>query len=214
MKVERTSLRRCSARSCESSRNRWPSDACCWRNEAQICSSDARRDFGFGQRSRGGIALLAQIFQRGGDFHDLLAQRALAGFEFGGLLGERGAFLRAFLFLRGEALDFVNDGVDLLVQQPLRSLQRVEFALMRGDGHFLLAQFGLRLLKTGLQRSLFTEQRALVAAQFIDLFLRLGDLRFQFGDLIFAAEDGAGGLAGTIAGTAGIDAVAGEQFRR
>ena len=46
---------------------------------------------------------------------------AFAGFEFGGLGGERGALLQAFLLLRGQALDFINDGVDFLMQQPLRN---------------------------------------------------------------------------------------------
>ena len=42
---------------------------------------------------------------------------AFAGFQFVRLRRQRAAFLRAFLFLRGEALHFVNDRVDFLVQQ-------------------------------------------------------------------------------------------------
>ena len=62
-----------------------------------------------------------------------------------------GALLQAFLLLRGQALNLINDRVDLLVQQPLGILQRVELAFVRGDGDFLGAQFGLRLLQAGLQ---------------------------------------------------------------
>ena len=84
-----------------------------------------------------------------------------------------GALLQPFLLLGGQALDFVNDGIDLLVQQALRVLQRVELAFVGGNGHFLGAQFGLRLLQAGLQLGLLALQRALAAADFGDLLLQL-----------------------------------------
>ena len=76
---------------------------------------------------------------------------AFASFQSAALLGQPGPLLQAFLLLRGQALDFINHGVDLLMQQALGILQCVEFAFMRGDGDFLRPQFGLRLLQAGLQ---------------------------------------------------------------
>jgi hypothetical protein len=73
---------------------------------------------------------------------------------------QRAAFLQAFLFLRRQALDFKNHRLNFLVQQPVRILQRVELAFARGNGHFLLAQFRLRLLQAGLQFRLLAQQRA------------------------------------------------------
>ena len=93
-------------------------------------------------------------------------------FTLGHLAGERGALLVPFLLLRGEALDFVNDRVDFLVQHALGILQRLELAFVRGDGDFLRAQFRLRLLQAGLQRRLLALQRAFAAADFADLFLQ------------------------------------------
>ena len=87
------------------------------------------------------------------------------------------AFLRAFLFLRGQALDFKNHRLDFLVQQPVGILQRVEFAFARGDGHFLLAQFRLRLLQAGLQFRLLAQQRAALAARLRDALLQLRPVR-------------------------------------
>ena len=54
-----------------------------------------------------------------------------------GLRRKSGAFLQPFLFLGGEALDFVNDGVDLLMEQPARIFQRGEFTFARGNRDFL-----------------------------------------------------------------------------
>jgi hypothetical protein len=53
-------------------------------------------------------------------------------------------------------------------------LQRLELAFARGDGHFLFAQFGLRLLQAGLQLGLLAQQRAALAAGlFHELLQRL-----------------------------------------
>ena len=51
------------------------------------------------------------------------------------------------------------------------------------------------------------------AARLVDLFLDLRELGLEFGNLILAPEDTGGRLvAVSVAGTAGEDAVAGEQF--
>ncbi len=61
------------------------------------------------------------------------------------------AFARAFRLLRRQAVDLINDGLDLLRQHARGIFQRLEFALARGDGHFLRAQLRLRLLQSSLQ---------------------------------------------------------------
>ena len=111
----------------------------------------SERHFCFGQCRGGLIALLAHIFQSCSDVRGFLLLLTLAGFKLADLGGEGGAFLRSFLLLGGKALDLVDHRLDLLVEQSLRTLQRVELALMRGNGNFLLAQFLLRLLQPGLQ---------------------------------------------------------------
>ena len=76
----------------------------------------------------------------------------------------------------------------------LRILQRVEFALARGDRDFLRAQFGLRLLQAGLQRGLLALQaplRRLIRRPVPGAARRAS----EFGNLIFAAEDGGGAFA-------------------
>ena len=126
------------------------------------------------KRGRGGVALLPQVFQARGQRGDPLLAGLLARFQRRRPLGQRGALVVAFLFLRGEALDFVNDGVDLLVQQAAGILQRIELALARGDGDFLLAQFVLRLLQAGLQFRLLAQQRAALAAGLGHALLEFG----------------------------------------
>ena len=120
------------------------------------------------------------ILRGGGHVRDLLLGGALAGFEFAGLRGQARRVFHAFPLLRGEALDLIDDGVNLLVQERWEFLEGVEFALVRGDGDFLAAQFRLRLLQAGLKPGLFAQQRALAAAQFVDLLLRLAEVRLQF----------------------------------
>ena len=122
------------------------------------------RHLALGERGIGGVALLAQIFQFGRERGDLFLAGAFAGFQFVQLRRQRAALLQTFLFLRGEALNFKNDRLNFLVQQPVGILQRVELAFARGDGDFLLAQFRLRLLQAGLQFRLLAQQRAAFAA--------------------------------------------------
>ena len=105
----------------------------------------------FGQPGVGGVALLAQAFQLRRQFRHLRLAGLLARFAFPGPGRQPGALLQPFLFLRGQALDLINDRINLLVQQALGILQRVELAFVRGDGDFLGAQLGLRLLQAGLQ---------------------------------------------------------------
>ena len=172
------------------------------------------RNFRFGERGGRRVAVLAEFVESGAELGDEFLGGLLAHFARGHLLGEGGALGVPFLLLRGEALNFVNDGVDLLVQDALGILQRLELAFVRGDGDFLSAQFSLGLLKAGLQRGLFALKHALAAADFRDLFLQDRELSLEFLDLIFAAENGRGSLAVAVAVdlTAGIDAVTVEQF--
>ena len=95
-----------------------------------------------------------------GQFRDLRLAGPFARFALVGLGRQPGALLQPFLFLGGQALNFINDRVNLLVQQPLGILERVELAFMRGDGHFLGAQFDLRLLQPGLNLGLLALQGA------------------------------------------------------
>ncbi len=89
--------------------------------------------------------------------------------------GEGGAFLDTFLLLGGEALNFVDDGVDFLVERARGVLQGVEFALVGGDGDFLGAQLGLGLLEAGLEFGLFAEQNTFGAALLGDFLLKGGE---------------------------------------
>jgi hypothetical protein len=73
----------------------------------------------------------------------------------GGPRGQDLAFLRALGLLRLEAVNLIDDGLDFLGEHARGIFQRLEFALARGDGHFLRAQFRLGLLQTGLQLRLF-----------------------------------------------------------
>ena len=151
-----------------------------------------QRDLAFGQRRVGGIALLAQIFQFRRERGDLFLRRRVRALPSSpDLRRQRLAFLQAFLLLRGQALDFKNDRLDFLVQQPVGILQRVEFALARGDGDFLLAQFRLRLLQAGLQFRLLAQQRAaFAAASSATRSCNSASSACKFGDLVFAAENG------------------------
>ena len=64
------------------------------------------------------VALLAQVFEGGGQVRHLLLAARVPGLSSSLIcVGQGGALLQAFLFLRGEALNFVDDGVDLLVQR-------------------------------------------------------------------------------------------------
>ena len=144
----------------------------------------------------GGFALLLQGFE-GGDVGGEHIGQLL--FPFGGGLegsGEGGAAGLGFVVLVGEGLDLVDDGIDALVGGKEGLAQGVEFALVGGDGEFLLAEFGLVLLEAGLDLGLFAEQGAFVAAGGLDLILEAGELGLQFGDLVLAAENGGGALAG------------------
>ena len=158
-----------------------------------------QRHFGFRQRGIGRIALLAQGFLRSGQGGDAGLPIALARFQAGGLRGQPLAFARAFRLLRGQAVDLIDDGLDFLQEEAGRILQGVEFALAGGDGHFPGAQFGLGLLQAGLQLGLLAEQRAFAPADFGDVLLQGSRRAVQVGDLVFAAEDGSGRRAGTVA---------------
>ena len=158
---EESSPRRCSM-TWVSSRMRCSSDCCCCWNEAHICSSVASATRLSVSAGVGRVALLAQALQLGGQLRDLLPGRPARALRSSpAWAASAGALLQPFLFLRGQALNLINDRVDLLVQQALGILQRVELAFVRGDGHFLGAQFGLRLLQAGLQLGLLALQRAL-----------------------------------------------------
>ena len=157
---EEISPRRCSM-TWVSSRMRCSSACrCCW-NEAHICSSVASATLLSVSAGVGGVALLAQALQLGGQRPRPAAWPACSRVSSSpAWAASAGALLLPFLLLGGQALDLVNDGVDLLVQQALGILQRIELAFARGDGHFLGAQFGLRLLQAGLQLGLLALQRA------------------------------------------------------
>ena len=77
------------------------------------------RDFTFGQRGVRNVALLPQTFQFSRERNDLFLRAALGRFKFVQLRRQRVPFLQTFLFLRREALDFKNDRVNFLVQQPV-----------------------------------------------------------------------------------------------
>ena len=115
-----------------------------------------------GQAGVGRVALLAQRLQLGGQASPPATGGPARALPASAARAARaGALLQPFLLLGGQALNFVDDRVDLLVQQALRVLQRVELAFVGGDGHFLGAQFGLGLLQAGLQLGLLALQRAL-----------------------------------------------------
>ena len=193
---------------------RCSSACCCWRNDASKLFLRRQRHLAFRERGIRGVALLAQIFQFARERGDLFLAGAFARFQFAQLRRQRAAFLRAFLFLRGEALDFKNDRLDFLVQQPVGILQRVELAFARGDGDFLLAQFRLRLLQAGLQFRLLAQQRAAAAAHLGDAHLDFRQFAVQFGDLVFAAENRSRrlGIAVAVQITAGVNAVPAQQI--
>ena len=156
---EESSPRRCSI-TWVSSRMRCSSDCCCCWNEAHICSSVASATLLSVSPALAASRCWRKPSSRAVNSATCAWRALLARFAFAGLGRQRGALLQAFLFLRGQALDLINDRVDLLVQQALGILQRVELAFVRGDGHFLGAQFGLRLLQAGLKFGLLALQRA------------------------------------------------------
>src|ERR1035437_7745013 len=112
------------------------------------------RDLAFGQRRVRHVARLPEIFQFFGQRGNLLLSGAFTRYEFVQLGRERLAFLQTFLLLRGKTLHFKHDRLDFLVEQAVGILQRLELALARGNGNFLLTQF--RLL---------AQQRAALAAR-------------------------------------------------
>ena len=120
---EAHSARRCSM-NWLSSRMRCSSSLLLLAKEAQICSSVARATLLSVKRGIGRVALLAQ---------ELPVQRSARspapGESVRALpvrprwLHSSARFCKPSCFLRGEALDFVNDRIDFLMQQALRILQ-------------------------------------------------------------------------------------------
>ncbi len=125
-------------------------------------------DLALGQCRVRGVARVPEIFQFKSQRGDLFLAGAFARFQFIQPGGERLAFLQTFLLLCGEALHFKHDGLDLLVEQTVGILQRLEFTFTRGDGDFLHAQFRLRLLQAGLQFRLFAQEFTALAARIFD----------------------------------------------
>jgi hypothetical protein len=171
-------------------------------------------DFGFGEGGMSDVALLAKLFESGGEGGESGLAFAFADFQGGSGIGEDLAFAGAFLFLGGEALDFEDDGLDFLFEEALGVLEGLKFTLTGGDGNFLGAKIGLGLLEAGLDLGLFGGQGAFLASGFGDLILELGGGGLEFGDLVFASENGGGGLAAAVAVqvAAGENAVAIEEF--
>ena len=97
-----------------------------------------------------------------------------------------------------------------MCERTLRILQRVELAFMGGNGHFLRAQCGLRLLQCRLQFGLLALQSAFATADLHDLVLNADEHRLEFGNLILAGQDGIGRFGRAIRVTAGINTVAAE----
>ena len=137
-------------------------------------------------------------------------------FQRGGPRGQVLAFGRALGLLGRQAVDLENHGLDFLGEQAGGVFQGLELALARGDGDLPRAQFGLRLLQAGLQLRLLAQERALLPAGVADAFLQGAGGLAQFGDLIFAAQDGGGRPAVAVAVqiAAGEDAVPVEQIAR
>ena len=79
---------------------------------------------------------------------------------------------------------------NLLIQQTIGILQRLELAFARGDGDFLHAQLRLRLLQRRLQFGLLAQKFAALLARALDQLLKFVQLRLQFGNLILAAKNG------------------------
>ena len=88
------------------------------KRRAQLFLS-GERDFAFGQSRICGIPVQTQSFQSGAVFGHLLLQILFAAFQIAGLFRQGRAFPGAFLFVRGQALNFINDRVDFLVQHSL-----------------------------------------------------------------------------------------------
>src|ERR1035437_2116100 len=153
------------------------------------------RDLAFCQGGIRLVTLLPEIFQFHRERGDLVLSGAFARFKFVQAGRERLAFLQTFLLLRGKTLHFKYDCLDFLVQQAVGILQRLELALARGNGNFLLAQFRLRLLQTGLQFRLLAQQRAALAARLGDEILQFVQFSLKFGNLVFTAENGTRCLA-------------------
>ena len=171
-------------------------------------------DLALGQRRVRGIAGRAEFFQFPGQGDDLFLRLALAGFQFVQPCRQRLAFLRAFGFLRREAFHLEHHRVNALVQEAIGIVQRIELALARGDGDFLLAQFHLRLLQGGLQIGLLAQPRGALLGRLGDMAVKFRQFHLQLGDLIFAAQNRGRRLAigAAVQITAGVDAVTIQQF--
>ena len=144
----------------------------CWRNDAANCSSDASATLLSVSAALAASRCLAQTFQfRRQRGHLLPARPARALPIHSAARPAPRAFASPSRSWLGQAFDLEHDGLNLLAQQAGGILQRLELAFARGDGHFLLAQFGLRLLQAGLQFRLLAQQRAALAAGLLDELL-------------------------------------------
>jgi hypothetical protein len=133
--------------------------------------------------------LLAQGLKLGGQTGHQPLAGLLPGLQLPCPGVQAGAFLQAFLFLRGQALDLIDNSLNLLLQQPLGILQGALFSFVRGDGNFLGAEFGLRLLETGLQFRLFALESAFAPADFSHSALQQRQRCAQLHDLVLASQD-------------------------
>ena len=167
-----------------------------------------------GQIGVRGIALLAQALQQSRQLLDLLLTNPLARFTFPGLSRQSGALLQPFLFLRGQALNLVDDGINLLMEQSLGILQRIELAFVSSNRHLLGTQFDLRLLQTRLQLGLLALKNPFGTADFRYLPFQLGQCPVQVSDLILPAQNGGRCFAITFAimVTARVNAVPAQQL--
>jgi hypothetical protein len=111
--------------------------------------------FDFGERGLGLIALLAQGFQSFGNRGHTVPGRLFLPGQLIDARGQGGTLLQALLFLGGEALNLINDGIDLLCQRALGILQGIELALACGNLDLLGAEFNLGLLHFRLKRRVF-----------------------------------------------------------
>ena len=91
-------------------------------------------------------------------------------------------------------------------------MQRVEFTLACGDGHFVSAQFRLCLLQAGLQSGLLALESALALAELSDHFVKFAESRLEFGNLVFATENGGRPFAVAVGVTAGENSVPVQQL--
>src|SRR5207245_1726136 len=104
--------------------------------------------------------------------------------------------------------------INFLVEQALRVFQSIELAFMSGNGHFLGAKLGLRLLQAGLKLGLLALQGSFPLTGRAYLIVQPGESSLQFRNLVLPAQNRSGGfsVAVSIKVTTGINAVAAEQF--